>query len=145
MSHVRAQIIAAIIHAIDGLSTTAHRVYQGRTRSLPKDHAPTLLVYARSEQSDNDAMGGALMRILRIRVEGRVIMAAVPDGTLDQIALEIEPAMVADPSLGGLALEVTLISTTIEAQAPGDAHAGEIALDYRVRYRTQESAPATAI
>jgi hypothetical protein len=72
-------------------------------------------------------------------------MAAVPDDTLDAIALEVEPAMVADFTLGGLAREVTLMSTTIETVAPGDAHAGEVSMEYHVFYRTRENAPETAV
>jgi hypothetical protein len=143
--HARADIVAAIVTALTGLPTTGNRVDRGRTRPLAAKHRPLLLVYARSEQSDSDAMGGILLRDLRIRIEGRVITADVPDGTLDQIALEVEPAMVADPSLGGRVKEITLIATTINAQAAGDEHAGEITLDYRVLYRTHEHAPATPV
>ncbi len=143
--HLRAQIREAIVAALTGLPITADQVFEGRTRALPADHLPTLLVYARSEQSDCDAMGGILHRDLRIRIEGRVVMAAVPDGTLDQIATEVEPTMVADPSLGGLVQEITLVATTINTQSPGESHAGEIAFDYRVRYRSRESAPDIAV
>lgn len=142
--HVRTQIANAVIATLTGLPTTGANVFKGRTRPLAKGHPPTLLVYVRSEQSSADAMG-ILGRALRLRIEGRVTMADVPDDTLDQISLEVEPAMVADPSLGGLVREVTLISTTIDTVAPGDAHAGEVAMEYQVFYRTRENAPAVAV
>lgn len=145
MPHVRAQIRAAMVAALTGLPTTGSNVFEGRTRPLSANHPPSWLVYVRSERSDSDAMGGILRRELTVRTEGRVIMASVPDGTLDDMALEAEPAMVADPSLGGLVLEITLIGTTINTQAPGDAHAGEVALDWRVVYRTRETAPGAAV
>lgn len=143
--HVRAQIRAKIVEVLTGLPTTTDQVFPGRTRPLAADHAPTLLVYVTDEHSDNDAMGGILGRGLTVAVEGRVITANVPDDILDTIALEVEPAMVADPSLGRLVKEVTLTSTVINTKAPGDAHAGEIIMKYRVQYRTTESAPDTAV
>jgi hypothetical protein len=143
-THVRAQISDWVRAHLTGLPTTGDNVFKGRTRKLPAGHPATLLIYVRAEQSEPDAMG-ILGRALRLRVEGRVTMADVPDDTLDTIALEVEPAMVADPTLGGLAREVSLISTTIEAQAPGDAHVGEIALEYRIFYRTMENAPDVAV
>jgi hypothetical protein len=142
--HARTQIADRIKEILTGLPTTGDNVFKGRTRPLPKNHPPLLLVYARSEQSAPEAMG-ILGRRLRLRIEGRVTMADVPDGTLDQIALEVEPAMVADFTLGGLVREVTLISTTVETAAPGDAQAGEIGMEYEIFYRTREDAPAVAI
>lgn len=146
--HARAAIRGAIVTALGGLATTGSRVYHGRTRPLGESHEPTLLVYATVEKSDIHSMsdeGAILLRELTLAVEGRVIMADVPDDVLDDIAAEVEVAMQADPSLGGLALEVTLISTRITTQSPGENQAGEVRLEYRVQYRTRESAPATAV
>lgn len=143
--HARAAIRAAIVAALTGLPTTAARVYAGRTRPLPSDAGACLLIYAVDETSDADAMGVVLARTLTVVVEGRVIMAGAPDETLDQIALEVEPAMIVRPLLAGLAQEVTLIGTTINVQAPGEHHVGEVIMRFRVRYRTKEGSPATAV
>lgn len=142
--HVRAQIRQKVVEVLTGLPTTTDQVFPGRTRPLAANHAPTLLVYVTDERSDPDAMG-ILGRELTLAVEGRVTSADVPDGTLDQIALEVEPAMVARPLLGGVVSEVTLMSTLINTQAPGDAQAGEIIMKFRVAYRTTEIAPDTAV
>lgn len=149
MAHVRNQIRDAVVTLLTGLSTTGAEVYPGRTRPLPAGHAPTLLVYAVSERAQIHAQGGGAgaiqIRDLTLAIEGRVTMAGVPDDTLDTIAAEVETAMVADPSLGGLTVEVTLISTRIDTQSPGESQAGEVRLEYRVVYRTRENAPETAI
>lgn len=150
MAHARKQIRDAIVAALTGLSTTADRVHAGRTFPLGQDHAPTLLVYAVRERSSVDAMasGGSsaiLVRDLELAIEGRVMMAGVPDDLLETIAAEVETAMMADPSLGGLTREITLLSTTINTQSPGQSHAGEVRLDYRVVYRTRENAPQAAV
>jgi hypothetical protein len=148
MSHVRSQIRAAIVAQLAGLATTGARVYSGRTRALAADHEPTLLVYAIEETSDVDAMGEdpPLMRTVTVRIEGRAVDAAAADleETLDQVAAEVEVAMAADFSLGGLSHEVTLTATRLRVEAPGDKHAGEVTMDYRVAYRTRERTPHVA-
>jgi hypothetical protein len=145
MSHVRTQIRSAAVAALAGLATTGANVFAGRTRPLAKDHPHTLLVYAIEERSDTDAMGGILARILTLAVEGRVTTDDEPDDLLDQIALEVEPVMVAQPLLGGLVLEITLQATRIMTLPAGERHAGEIRMEFRVLYRTQETAPDTAV
>lgn len=145
MAHVRKQIRDTVVAALTGLTTTGAEVYAGRTRPLSADHAPTLLVYAVSERSEIHSQGGKLLRDLTLAIEGRVMSAGVPDDTLDTIAFEVETAMMADPSLGALTLEVTLTSTRIATQSPGENQAGEIRLEYRVLYRTAESAPNLAV
>ena len=147
MAHVRKQIRDAVVAALTGLATTGANVFSGRTHPLEQDHPPTLLVYAVSERSSLHAMGSpaTLLRDLTIAIEGRVMMAGVPDDTLEAIAAEVEVAMMADVSLNGLSQEVTLLATTINTQSPGQSHAGEVRLDYRVVYRTRENAPQTAV
>lgn len=150
MAHVRQQVRQAIVAALNGLATTGARVHSGRTFPLSQDHAPTLLVYAVSERTQLHAMasGGTsaiLLRDLTVAIEGRVMMADVPDDVLEAIAAEVEVAMMADPSLGGRTREVTLLATSINTQSPGQSHAGEVRLDYRVVYRTRENAPHSAV
>lgn len=143
--HARAALRASIVAGLAGLATTGSRVYSGRTRPLGESHEPTLLVYATAEKSDIHSQGGKLLRELTLAVEGRVVMAGVPDDTLDDIAAEVEIAMQSWHALNTNILEVTLISTRITTQSPGESQAGEVRLEYRVQYRTQESAPATVV
>ncbi len=147
MTHVRAQIREAFAARLTGLTTTGPRVYAGRTRPLAKDHDPALLVYATEETSDVAAMGApaTATRALTVMVEGRVSGSAPPDETLDAIAAEVETAIGANWKAGGLAKEVTLVATRLRAQAPGESQLGEVALEFRVSYRTREGAPETAV
>jgi len=146
--HVRAQIRAAAVAALQGLPSTADRVYAGRTRPLPAGHAASLLVYVAEtpERSDTHSMGenATLLRSMTLTVEGRVQQASEPDDALDAIALEVEPAMINGPLLGGLAKEVTLITTTQVTRADGENHNGVISLDFRVVYITRERSPSIA-
>src|SRR5688572_21711854 len=115
--HVRAQLRANGVEVLKGLPTTLDNVFPGRTWPLKADHPPSLLVYTGDERSDTAAAQGVLGRELTFAVEGRVVSSSPPDDLLDQIALEVEPAMTAQPLLGGLALEVTLSATRSMTQS----------------------------
>ncbi|TAK50238.1 MAG: hypothetical protein EPO23_03260 [Xanthobacteraceae bacterium] len=145
MTHVRSQIRAAVVAALSGLATTGARVYPGRTRSLGEDHEPTLLIYTTDERAEIDAMGGILLRRLTLVVDAQVVASGPPDDTLDQIAAEVEPAMILNPSLGGLAKWVLLTATRTAIRADGKRHLGEVRLEYDIGYRTRENNPAMAV
>lgn len=156
MPHARTQLRDAVTTVLTGLDATSGRVYVGRTRPLPEAHEPTLLIYAREERAAEDGQGRPveLLRSLTLTVEGRVSFAPVDDDAdasreteelLDQIALEVEAAIGADPTLGGKAFDAQLTATRINAQAPGARHQGEIALDFIVLYRTAENAPGVLV
>ena len=148
MAHVRGLFRAAVVAALTGLETIGSRVYAGRTRALGAEHEPTLLVYCTQESSGVDTISSnaKLLRNLTLIVEGRAVADQSDDleATLDQIASEVEPVMVSDPTLGGLALEVTLTASRLNAQSPGESHAGEIRMEYRILYRTAEKTPQLA-
>jgi hypothetical protein len=149
--HVRHQVRDRAALIIAGLPTTGSRVYKSRTRALGAQHEPTWLIYTRRETSETDTQGNvALARVLSLFLEGRVTATGATaaedaEDLIDLMAAEVEPAMVSDPSFGGLAQEVTLTATDCEVVAPGDTHEGRIVLQYRVVYRTRESDPTVAI
>lgn len=152
MAHARQQIRDHVAAGLAGLPTTGDRVLVGRTRPLPAGHAPTLLIYMRSETAERAVRGAPpkLERACTLYIDGRVSMAGVPDDVLDDIAAEVEAgvaAMIEHPSalfFGGLAQNVQLRSTELIAEADGDKHIGGVRLEYLVTYRTVEGA-ATAV
>lgn len=152
--HARKQIRDLTISVLSGLATTGSRVYAGRTRALPADHEPTLIVYARAEKVSRDAQGNPppLLRVLTLDVVGYVQMGGPPDDKLDQIAAEVEAAMYAASSgffaLGGTGvMSAELVNVDIAAkvaEADGkssEKHSGAVVLSYEVTYRTIEGAP----
>ena len=150
--HRRRQIRDRAKAQLLGLPSTGAEVYIGRTRELKQGHAPTWLVYARTEGSDVDTQGGGstLLRNLALLLEGRAnaegeTAAEDLENLLDDMAAEAEGAMALDFSLNGLATEVTLTGTEIETIAAGELHQGRIALRYRVVYRTLETDPTQPV
>lgn len=141
-AHVRTSLRQAVKAALDNLPTTASRVFAGRT--WPTDDAcyPGLLIYARGgparidAQSDSD-VDRPTERDERLVVEGIVRTRGVePDDLLDQIELEVAAALLADPTVAGLAEICEPLGAEISARAGGEHREGSIKLNFRVVYRT---------
>lgn len=147
MAHVRSQIRDRVVVLLNGLPATGNRVFSGRSRPLKQDHETCLLVYTTEEAAEYAAMGGVLLRELTLVVEGRAVAAEAADieDTLDEIAEQVEPALLRAPPLGGFVRDIALRSTRITVQSPGESHAGEIQMSFRVVYRTRETAPSAAV
>lgn len=146
-THVRAQVRAAVQVAVTGLGQTADRVYIGRTRSLPANHQPSLVVYTTAETSKRALHGRPpiLERPVIVSIEGRVSTATPPDDLLDVIAGEVEVAIAGNAPLGALAFNLQFIGTETDVQAEGERHLGAIRLQYAVTYRTAEGQPYDSI
>lgn len=148
MPHARRAIVLAAVTALTGLATTGSRVHASRAWPVAAGNTPCLLIYARNERSAPLTMKGAARRLGRelvLAVEGVVAETTDSDATLDQIALEIETALAADPSLGGACLDSVLASTDIAANIDGEFRAGRVRLEFAVTYHTAANAPGAAI
>lgn len=151
--HARQQIRDYVVAGLSALATTGDNVFVGRTRPLPRDHDPALLIYTRTETSSRAVAGRPplIERINILHVEGRTSTAEVPDDLLDQIAAEIEAGMAAMIDynaaifFGGLVQNVEPPSTEIVVRADGEKHIGGVRLSYRVTYRTAEGAPEAIV
>ena len=146
-AHLRKQIRDAVVDRLLGLSTTGDRVHGGRTLPLADNFSPTLFVYARPERSRTEAMGGAgrpLARQVKLAIHGYVSIAATdPEDTLDQIALEVERAMMADETFGGLVVALELSETDLNAELDEQRRRlGDIRLTYDIEYSTAADDPA---
>lgn len=153
MAHARQQIRDYVATGLTGLPTTGANVFIGRTRPLPANHEPALLIYTRTETSKRAVAGRPpkLERITTLHVEGRVVSGGPPDDLLDQIAAEIEAGIAALIDygsaifFGGLVENVDMVSTETLVKADGDKHIGGVQLTYQVTYRTAEGAPTAIV
>jgi len=143
--HLRKQIRDQVVTALTGLTTTGARCTGSSVWPTEKGVLPALRIYTRRESAEisvPDSVGEkSYQRDLDLVVEGRA------DGTdfddqLDQIALEVEGALEADVTLGGLAWDIELTSTEVD-MARGDKPIGSIELTYRVRYHATAADPST--
>lgn len=147
-THARAQILAAAAALLANLPTTGSRCHISRANPKAAEQGPFLLLYSRSQATQPLTMGGAgrkLRHELVFAVEGVAPEAGDSDATLDDIALEVEAALHADPTLGGRCKDLHLTSTQLAARAEGEARIGRIRLEFNVHYQTVATAPGTAV
>jgi hypothetical protein len=147
--HVRAQIRAAVVTALTGLTTTADRVYEARIYPLDDSILPGLCIYTRSESAENDGSAGAfaLLRELPLVVEAYAKASPTVDGELDTIAEEVETALGSADKLGGLAkIFVGPVSSEIEVgDQDAERPSAVLRMEFRYLYSTAQSAPGVAI
>lgn len=149
-NHVRQQIRDAAVNALDSLTTTSTRCYGGRPRSRPLQEAdlPALLVYTNEEESEpvSGTLGQRrIARAVQLVVHGYARGTGDIDGTLDTIAKEVEVALAADPTLGGLCKDLYLTSTAKESDPEAAQPTFEVVLTFTAEYQTREDAPDAAL
>ena len=146
MSHVRQQIRDDIVATLTGLATTGSNVFRSRIFPLEQTNLPALVIYSKSETSEYDTIGlpRSINRVLDVAVEAYVKGVSNYDNTLDTIAVEVEEAIAADVTLGGLAKDAQI--TAFEADFAGDGEqpvaVGRFTIT--VEYRTVENDVETA-
>lgn len=145
--HARRKIVLAAVQALTGLPTTGTNVKPGRAAPLPVAQAPYLLVYARAERSapvTAKGPGRKLQHELTLAVEG-ITVSADDDELADALALEVEQALAADPTLGGACRDLFLGSTNLDARAEGETRTGHIRLEFSVTYFTAAARPDVSL
>lgn len=145
--HVRKQLRAAAVTALTNLVSTSGRVYEGRVHPLPTEQA-SLLVDIGGERISASTRGGAsrvnerdLELEVRAVVKGTSYLAA-----LDAIVLEVEEAIAANQSLGGLAKWVQPTEyDRPEIDGNGDKTAAVQTMRFQITYYAALNAPTVAL
>lgn len=147
MAHVRKTIREYFGTNLTGLATTGSNVYESRVYTLQENTLPSLIVYTKSESSEPVVIGTdrLMSRELQVIVEGYCKLTANFDDLIDQISLEVEEAIAADRTLGGLAKDTYLESTEIDFTGEGDKPVGFVTLSYLTNYYVQETNPDIAV
>lgn len=147
MAHVRKTIREYFGTQLTGLTTTGANTFESRVYPMQSAKLPAILIYTTSESSEEQAFSSKRVqnRTLSVEVEGFVRAIANFDDTLDLIAEEVETAILDDPTLGGLAINTELESTTANYSGDGEQPVGTIRLTFEVQYRTETGQPGTAI
>lgn len=144
MPHHRKALRDAVVTALTGLASTGARVYPTRTYPVDAAALPALCVYTLSEASEVHNMGAArsLLRVLDLAVEAVAQVNDTLDDTLDQICLEVETAIGADPTLGGKCYDCSLAATKIAVRGEAEKETGSAVLSFALRYRTRAGDPS---
>ena len=146
-NHVRQQVREYFGTTLTGLTTTGSNVYESRVYTLQENTLPSLVIYTKSETSEPIVIGTdrLMSRELLVLVEAYCKATSNFDDTIDTISKEVEEAIAADRTLGGLAKDTYLESTEIEFNAEGEQPVGFATLTFLTNYYVQETNPDVAV
>lgn len=150
MAHHRETIRKAIATAVTGLTTTGDNVFPSRVDAYEDQALPALGVFGVSETVDEESieLGGHVgMRRYTVAVEGRARNAnpVTLHDTLDDIAAEVEVAVMAAQDAGSLGVNLcTLTGTELELDAGAQQPTGLARLEFVCEYWLDAASPATA-
>ncbi len=143
----RSAILVEIVARLDAVGKPADvTVHRSRTRPIDKDALPAMVVYLLEETTESRSSGRhKARRRSKVRVECRVAVAAddettLPDDAVDPLLSWAVRSLLADPTLGGLAIEVIEESTTWDAEESDRVYAAA-AVDFTVDYITAAGDP----
>ena len=150
MSHVRKQIRDQFVTLLTaGVTLVSSRVYATRVYPLTQAKLPAITVTIGSESSGLMTMGAtmgskSMDRTVEIAVSVYENATASLDSAIDAIAVQIEEAIGADFTLGGIAKESVLTSTSIDFSGETEQPVGIATLTFSVRYVTSLTDVETA-
>ena len=131
----REQIIAAVATALVGTTGVSTRIYRSRTEAFARNEAPAIVIEPGEDVATSDPLS-----LCRIDWRLQVIIAvytrgAIPDQLAAPIVGSLHSKLMADRSLGGLAMDIWPEAVQHQ-QDQADATAGWTVCRYSVRYRT---------
>lgn len=147
MSHGRQQVRDAVVTAVTGLTTTGTRVYSGRVFPLSRLRLPALFVYSLEEEvvEEQGVMGLEQLRKLTVAVEVLTEANESLDDAVDQICAEVEIAIHADTTLGGVSKWIEYTGVEITLEDGGQKAVGSAQMTFAAEYRVDAVDPETLI
>lgn len=130
----REQILAAIRTTLTNTVGVGTRIYRSRVEPLARQESPAIIVEPIEDVCSQNTSLPTLDWSLTVRV-AVVVRANIPDQSADPTVESMHSKLMADLTLGGLAIDVQPLRVefqTVEADVP----AGVVMCDYRVQYRT---------
>lgn len=131
------RILQAVVAALNGANKPAGvTVNRSRRQSIEKSQLPMISVYPIREEvtrATDNRRSPLVERRVRVEVKCRVVGDDQANDALRKWAVQ---SVMADQSLGGLALEITEQSTDWDADDATDADYSVAAMEFVVRYST---------
>lgn len=110
MTTKRELILQAVVAALDGTTDVGSNIYRSRKEALDREDAPALIVTAEAEEPTED-ISGQMEKRLTV-VVGVYVRGDVPDTLADPITDSVHAALMTEPTLGGLAIDISEGGTT---------------------------------
>lgn len=136
MSHVRKQIRDVAVTTVTGLTTTGSNVFPSRLYPLSDAELPGLCVYTNSEEPDEEQGKFDIfdVRRLTLSIEGHDKLVSGLEDRLDEIAHEVEDAILSNPTFSGKAKTTDIGTIEYGKSAEGDQPTGIVKIDFIVTY-----------
>jgi len=141
MPHARKQIRDACEAALADLATTGANVFSDRAIAKADNQLPSLLVYVDSTRAERGDIGST-DREMSLKVRCRAAGAGAED-SLDQMAAEVEAALLSDVPLKALIKDIQFTGDDTEFAFPADKVLGQIILTFTLLVMTPEGDPTT--
>lgn len=145
MKHARTQIRNAVTTLLKDNTTAGNNVYEARVYPLNDPKLPALLIYTKQETVGEQSMSRprTQQRELFVTVEAYVKARGNVDEDTDNLAMEIEQLIAADPTLGGLVKDTALDTTETQFSDDGEKPVAVVILTFSVLYTVKEHEPQT--
>lgn len=136
MSSRREQILAFFASTLAGSVQVSNRIYRSRAEAFARDEAPAIVIEPEGDSGQAYStcrIDWTLNVLVAIYVRG-----AIPDQLADPIAVDVHQQLMADRTLGGLAIDI--VPTTVDYQRDkADLTSLWQVNTYQVRYRTADN------
>jgi hypothetical protein len=134
MTSKRESVLAAIVTALTGTAGVGTRIYRSRVEPLARQESPAIVVEPTGDSAEQNTSLPTLDWSLTVRV-AVIVRGNVPDQLADPIVQDLHSKIMADLTLGGVAIDVQPQDVSFEMME-ADQPAGVISCNYLVRYRT---------
>ena len=135
MTTKRESILAAVKTALTGTAGVGTRIYRSRVDPLSRGESPALIIEPVSDTPEQNTSLPTLDWPLRIRVVV-IERSNIPDQAADDTIEDMHSKLMADLTLGGLAIDIQPAQTSFQL-LEADQPAGVIFCEYEIRYRSQ--------
>ncbi len=134
MTTKREQVLTAIRTALTGTAGVGSRIYRSRVEPLARQESPAIVIEPVSDRAEQNTSLPTLDWNLNVRI-AVIVRGTVPDQQADPIVASLHTKLMADLTLGGVAIDVQPQSVSFDL-VEADQPAGVIACDYLIRYRS---------
>jgi hypothetical protein len=142
MTTKRETILTAVRTQLTGTTGVGTRIYRSRVEPMARAESPAIVVEPVNDTAQQNTSLPTLDWSLTVRV-AVIVRGAIPDQLADPIVEDLHSKLMADLTLGGVAIDVQPQSVSFE-MVEADQPAGVISCDYLIRYRTSVANLATA-
>lgn len=145
MKHARTQIRNAVTALLKGNTTADNNVFEARVYPINDPKLPALMIYTKQETVGEQSMSRprTQQRELFVTVEAYVKARGNVGEDTDNLALEIEQLIAADPTLSGLVKDTALDTTETQFSDDGERPVAVAILTFSVLYTVKEHEPQT--